>query len=300
VIRAISTHNRAILAAAAVTALGCGNEAAPGVETSPPGAALPFHPAERPASEPTGAAEQSSATTEKSGPCPADMETVEGRYCLAPEQRCVDPPDGPNGGKNGANHCLRYAEPSTCFEERRRPVRFCMDRYEWPNQKGAMPMVLVSWEDARQICASVDKRLCSEDEFNFACEGEAMRPYVYGFARDTSRCNFDKPYRERTFTFLSWGFCLADPDCREAFAAIDQRMPAGSMEGCRSEHGVFDLNGNVNEWVMIPNNRAPHRSGIKGGWWGPVRNRCRPTVTFHDEGDFGYEVGFRCCADIPS
>jgi formylglycine-generating enzyme required for sulfatase activity len=282
----------------ALPALGCGHDAAP--ETSmPSAAAIP------PGSEPAGAAANSEAATspgngsEKSGPCPADMELVEGRYCLAPEQRCVDPPDGPNGGKNGANHCLRYAEPSTCFEDRRKPLRYCMDRFEWPNQKGAMPMVLVSWEDARQICASVDKRLCSEEEFNFACEGEAMRPYVYGFARDTSRCNFDKPYRERTFTFLSWGFCLADPDCREAFAAIDQRLPSGSMEGCRSDDGVFDLNGNVNEWVMIPGNRPPHRSGIKGGWWGPVRNRCRPTVTFHDEGDFGYEVGFRCCADIP-
>lgn len=176
-------------------------------------------------------------------------------------------------------------------------MRFCMDRYEWPNQEGELPMVLVSWEDARQICQSVGKRLCTEEEFNFACEGESMRPYVYGFERDTSRCNFDKPYRTRTFTFLAWGFCLADPDCREAFEAIDQRMPAGAMPGCRSDHGVFDLNGNANEWVMIPSNKPPHRSGIKGGWWGPVRNRCRPTVTFHDEGDFGYEVGFRCCAD---
>lgn len=290
----------------ALHTLGCGHDSAhdSAPETSPPSAA-----AFAQGGEPAGAAQNHSATSlspgspeedQKSGPCPADMELIEGRYCLTPEQRCVDPPEGPNGGKNGANHCLRYAEPATCFDDRRKPLRFCMDRFEWPNQKGAMPMVLVSWEDARQICASVDKRLCSEEEFNFACEGETMRPYVYGFARDTSRCNFDKPYRERTFTFLSWGFCLADPDCLDAFTAIDQRMPSGSMEGCRSDHGVFDLNGNVNEWVIIPNNRAPRRSGIKGGWWGPVRNRCRPTVTFHDEGDFGYEVGFRCCADAPS
>lgn len=224
------------------------------------------------------------------------MVLVEGKYCLTPEHRCVDPPEGPDG-KLGVNHCLRYAEPATCFADRRRPMRFCMDRYEWPNRKGELPMVLVSWEDARQICASVDKRLCTEDEFNFACEGEAMRPFVYGFARDTSQCNFDKPYRLRTFTFLPWGFCLDDPDCREAFQAIDQRLPAGSMEGCRSDAGAFDLNGNANEWVNIPGGKAPHRSGIKGGWWGPVRNRCRPTVTFHDEGDFGYEVGFRCCSD---
>jgi formylglycine-generating enzyme required for sulfatase activity len=72
---------------------------------------------------------------------------------------------------------------------------------------------------------------------------------------------------------------------------------SGLLEGCRSEYGVYDLNGNVNEWVELRPDKLPLRAGLKGGWWGPVRNRCRPTVTFHKEGDFGYEVGFRCCAD---
>jgi formylglycine-generating enzyme required for sulfatase activity len=71
------------------------------------------------------------------------------------------------------------------------------------------------------------------------------------------------------------------------------------METCRSADGIYDLNGNANEWVLIPRAKTPRRSGIKGGWWGPVRDRCRPTVTFHDEADFGYEVGFRCCSDAP-
>ena len=61
--------------------------------------------------------------------------------------------------------------------------------------------------------------------------------------------------------------------------------------------GAYDLNGNVNEWVERPHQKVPDRSGLKGGWWGPVRGRCRPTVTFHKESDYGYEVGFRCCAD---
>jgi formylglycine-generating enzyme len=229
--------------------------------------------------------------------CPANMVVVSGQYCLTPEHHCLDEDEGNAGAKEGPGHCLHYAEPVTCFEARRKAMRFCMDIYEWPNQKGAMPMVLVSWEDAKELCASVDKRLCTDEEFNFACEGEQMRPFVYGYARDTQKCNFDRPYRERKFTFLSWAMCTMDPDCREAFAAIDQRMPSGNMSECRSDDGVMDLNGNVNEWVFLPQNKAPRRSGIKGGWWGPVRNRCRPTVTFHDEGDFGYEVGFRCCAD---
>ena len=124
-----------------------------------------------------------------------------------------------------------------------------------------------------------------------------MRPFVYGYARDPTQCNFDKPYRPRTFKFTEWETCEADPACRAAYDAIDQRTPAGSIETCKSPEGIYDLNGNANEWVIIPGAKSPHRSGLKGGWWGPVRDRCRPTVTFHDEGDFGYEVGFRCCAD---
>jgi sulfatase modifying factor 1 len=221
--------------------------------------------------------------------CPSDMVLVEGGYCRAVQEMCAVQQDP-------RLNCPRY-EPSVCLQSSRVPMRYCMDRYEWPNQKGELPRVLVSWQDARGLCDSIGKRLCTEDEFNFACEGEQMTPFVYGSERDPSQCNIDRPYRQRTFNFVPWDGCQADAACRAAFEAIDQRLPAGSMESCRSWSGAYDLNGNANEWVMLPNNRSPHRSGIKGGWWGPVRSRCRPTVTFHDEADYGYEVGFRCCAD---
>jgi formylglycine-generating enzyme required for sulfatase activity len=225
------------------------------------------------------------------------MALVEGRYCLTPEEKCVEHQNiVGEGGKIVPNQCTRYAEPTVCYAERRKPLRFCMDRFEWPNKKGELPRTLVSWQHAKELCASVDKRLCTEEEFNFACEGEAMRPYVYGFSRDASQCNFDRPYRPRTFAFTEMESCEKDQACLSAYRAIDQRTPAGSLESCRSPEGIYDLNGNANEWVVIPDAKSPHRSGIKGGWWGPVRDRCRPTVTFHDEGDFGYEVGFRCCS----
>ena len=78
---------------------------------------------------------------------------------------------------------------------------------------------------------------------------------------------------------------------------LDQREPAGSRPQCVSPFGVYDLNGNINEWVRRPGKERPNRSGLKSGWWGPVRGRCRPTVGFHKESDYGYEVGFRCCKE---
>ena len=229
--------------------------------------------------------------------CPSGMALVEGDYCPVVEQHCIEWQGGPGDGTGVKGQCKRFKEPTTCAVSYRKAQRYCMDRFEWPNVRGELPRVLVSWQDARALCENAGKRLCTEVEQNFACEGEDMLPYVYGYARDASICSIDKPYRERTFAFTPMPTCLADEACGAAFSAIDQRVPAGSMEACQSKQGIFDLNGNVNEWGMLPDRRSPDRSGIKGGWWGPVRNRCRPTVTFHDEGDYGYEVGFRCCAD---
>ena len=44
----------------------------------------------------------------------------------------------------------------------------------------------------------------------------------------------------------------------------------------------------------------PFKSGLKGGYWGPVRTRCRPMTTAHNEEFQFYQIGFRCCADAPS
>lgn len=227
--------------------------------------------------------------------CPADMALVEGGYCLVPAQICSHQPTVL--GTKTKHHCQRYQEPARCLRDRREPMRFCMDRYEWPNEKGAMPRTLTTWGQAGQFCSGVGKRLCTEDEFIFACEGESMKPHVYGFERSGTICNADRPYIERTFAYTQWDECLADEKCKAEFDRLDQRVPAGSKPQCVSDHGVYDINGNVNEWVTRRNSPHPYRGGLKGGWWGPVRNRCRPMTTDHPEGYWGYEVGFRCCRD---
>jgi formylglycine-generating enzyme required for sulfatase activity len=231
------------------------------------------------------------------------MVRIEGDYCPVVIQDCLEHHREyatNKQDKNVSERCLRYKQPSRCFVDKRVPMAFCIDRFEYPNEPGQMPWVLTSWLQAKSLCSKQGKRLCTEDEFNFACEGPEMLPYSYGYERSSETCNIDKPYERPDLSraMLTYEKCLVDERCSLELKRLDQRHAIGARMTCTSWAGVFDINGNVNEWVELPGKKAPHRSGLKGGWWGPVRSRCRPTVTFHKEFDYGYEAGFRCCKDV--
>jgi sulfatase modifying factor 1 len=230
--------------------------------------------------------------------CKADMLLIEGEFCPDAVQICLEHHPEYLSDHAKSERCLRFAEPSRCVSKRRKSLRFCIDRYEWPNRVGEKPLILVQWLEAVELCKSVGKRLCSGEEWLFACEGEEMLPHVYGYVRDDTKCQIDRPYVLRNKERLHrYEHCLTEPDCRKELERIDQRQPIGSFPECISPFGAYDMNGSINEWVVVPDGKPPYRSGLKGGWWGPVRNRCRPTVRFHREDDWGYEAGFRCCAD---
>ena len=80
-----------------------------------------------------------------------------------------------------------------------KPLHFCMDRFEYPNQKGEYPWIAVSWYEAVDLCAEEGQRLCNEDEWTFACEGDEAMPYPYGYVRDPSVASSTErgvPYHE--------------------------------------------------------------------------------------------------------
>jgi formylglycine-generating enzyme len=59
------------------------------------------------------------------------------------------------------------------------------------------------------------------------------------------------------------------------------------------------MTGNVDEWVVHEGGK-PFKSALKGGYWGRVRDRCRPATTAHNEAFAYYQIGFRCCSDAPA
>ena len=177
-----------------------------------------------------------------------------------------------------------------------RDMRYCIDRYEFPNKKGEFPLILINWVEAGDLCKSVNKRLCTEDEWTFACEGEEARPYPYGdgYTRDTTSCVIDatwKPYNPVAFAQRD-----GDPMMRE-LDKLWQGQASGARPACKSVFGVYDMTGNVDEWTK--SSRPGRQSILKGGYWGPVRTRCRPSTRAHGEMHVFYQQGVRCCADAP-
>lgn len=210
--------------------------------------------------------------------CPPEMAFVSGQYCTDVEQHCLEWIDPPNT-RYAKFRCARYVHPARCVGERQ-PMRFCIDRTELKEDSSSLPIHHASWSAAERACHAIGKRLCNTDEWQFACEGEEMRPYPYGFDRDSSACNVD----------IMRGLGRVG-------RLVDHRLPAGSLERCKSPFGVYDMAGNVDEWATIPNRPVGTREVMKGSWWLPGKHHCRAEQAGHGAHYGGTESGVRCCAD---
>jgi formylglycine-generating enzyme required for sulfatase activity len=154
----------------------------------------------------------------------------------------------------------------------------------------------VSWGEPREGNASAIRASNGDARPTLAGDGQERLPYPYGYARNAEACNIDKPY------IIPDDAKWNDPRTRpEEIVRLDQRDPSGARDSCVSPYGVFDMTGNVDEWVVNETGREddkPYTSGLKGGYWGPVRDRCRPMTTDHNRWYRYYQIGFRCCADV--
>ncbi len=104
---------------------------------------------------------------------------------------------------------------------------------------GKKPVVQVTWHGADQYCRSLGKQLPTEAEWELAARGLGVKP-------NTAPTPFP------------WGWQL--PSCEQVAMARDtgqlcERLGPGPLDvgtapGDVTPHGVYDLGGNVNEWVF--------------------------------------------------
>lgn len=154
--------------------------------------------------------------------------------------------------------------------------KFCVDIYEYPNVKGSKPLSNVTWDQAVKLCKAKGKRLCSHAEWKTACGGPNNLMYSYGNEHREGVCN-DSPAHK--------GAVLKE---------------SGQMESCVSDYGVYDMSGNVWEWVSDNFDKyGVGRRGIQGGSFadGSEGLSCSERIMeSRDASDM--RTGLRCCMSI--
>ncbi|HEY6556401.1 MAG TPA: SUMF1/EgtB/PvdO family nonheme iron enzyme [Polyangiaceae bacterium] len=272
-----------------------GPAAAPAT-TEPSAAPATTEPATTPAESPASPGAEPTPKDEKeisaqdAGACPADMKLVSGEYCTDAEHECLKSWYDPSNKKTV---CEKFAETSRCTGSKV-PKRFCIDTYEWPNVKGERPEVMNRFHQAQIKCAAVGKRMCTESEWTLACEGPQIKPFPYGYTRDTNKCHGDMKWDGPNMPKVA----RRDPD---ELARLWRGVRSGQPE-CVSDYGVYDLPGNADEVVASEQVDAGWRGKFDsvhsgGPWYRGVRNQCRPKIYTHNEGFYYYFLSFRCCAE---
>jgi formylglycine-generating enzyme required for sulfatase activity len=156
---------------------------------------------------------------------------------------------------------------------------FWIDRFEYPNLAGQMPMVNVSWTEARQLCIDRGQRLCTEAEWEQAAKGPDNLDYGYGNVFEAQRCN--TPWRQGDRWIRSNG-----------------TSTAGDFENCSTPSGVHDLVGNVWEWTDGWYDRHASWRPVRGGSWFHNVNFARSDGRYGRflTSDYRLDlIGFRCC-----
>jgi formylglycine-generating enzyme len=254
---------------------------------------LPSAQALTPADSAAPLASTSGSAAASSGPtaCPDGMALVDGDYCDEVEHNCLKEW---YAKQNNKHVCEVFEKKSTC-KGKKTKKRYCIDKYEWPNIKGERPEVMNRFHQAQVKCAAAGKRMCSESEWSFACEGPEMKPFPNGYVRDPRVCNGDQEWDNPNMKLVE----KRDP---KELGRLWKGMRSGSQPGCVSDFGVFDMPGNADEVVFSeqnPNGKRGEFDSIHTGgpWYSGVRNQCRPKVYTHGEDFYYYFLSFRCCAE---
>lgn len=138
------------------------------------------------------------------------------------------------------------------------------------------PAVHVSWNEAREFCAAAGGRLPTFDEWRQAAYREGREQPSDGFVLGRT---YPYPVGER-------------PDGMNV--AGRRHLAVGTT--ARGVNGLYDMGGNVWEWVA--DRRGDQALTAGGSWWyGPAQTRANG-AQWKPAAFYAVYVGFRCAYDL--
>ena len=158
------------------------------------------------------------------------------------------------------------------------------------------PAINIPWAEANNYCTWRGKRLPTEAEWEMAAGWDATRKAKYRWP---------------------WGSEMPDERLDVGDSTTGGPLPVGSLPADQSPAGLFDMGGNVSEWVFDwykvdyysvaddtnpvgPSHRRGEGSGrvVRGGSFADTEEEARTTNRRSMAEVYGYKsVGFRCAMD---
>ena len=149
-------------------------------------------------------------------------------------------------------------------------------------------------------CRNAGKRLCTAEEWRTACRGERNTRYPYGTEYEQGTCNVYQGVHPAVILYGLTAGGLDDPRLNQVgFQGRELLHTTGSHERCKSpwgSDGVFDMVGNLDEWVD-----DPHVVFLGGFYSRDTPEGCDYRNDHHEEAGpsyFNYSIGFRCCDSL--
>lgn len=219
------------------------------------------------------------------GLCPQDMASIDDKFCVdkyeaslvevmpSGEERAWPYYQAPDGLASG--HVVRAV-----------------------SEKGVYPQGYISEKQAIEACGRSGKRLCKPAEWKTACKGPETKKFGYANERSAGTCNDNGKSPVGSF----FPAAVAEGKAWTWDKMNDERLnqmagglaETGSHESCTNEYGVYDMVGNLHEWVLDP------AGTFQGGYYLDVTQNgdgCGYRTDAHEAWYHDYSTGFRCCAD---
>lgn len=231
-----------------------------------------------------------SSVAETNARCPADMSLVGGRVCVDRwEASLVHLVKTPEGVREEAITPYQSVDDMTGYRAVSRP--------------GVVPQGYISGLEAESACRASGKRLCTASEWELGCRGPQNTQFPYGNERRAHVCNDDIRARHPVIEAVHMAGLPHDKTWKDGMnlptinQLPDSLLPTGDRSECVTPDGLFDMVGNLHEWV------ADADGTFRGGYYMDTSKNgdgCSYQTTAHDFDYHDYSTGFRCCADPDS